>query len=215
MVNMRDSKSRAVRFVGSSPTSGTKMQKHKIVLAYLVGVALGDGNLSNPNGRAVRLRVTCDVKYPQIIKRIMRSIRVILPKNKVSPVLREKQNCVDVSCYSNQWEKLLGWRADGGTKEIQKVSVPSWIKKSKIYCYPCLKGLIETDGSVYVDRGYKMVNFTNIVPTLVKDVEEMIQKIGFLSHTQKSIQRNGKIKYVVRISKNSDAFLKKLKIEKQ
>ena len=38
--------------------------------AYVVGVAIGDGNLSNPNGRAVRLRITCDKKYPALIARI-------------------------------------------------------------------------------------------------------------------------------------------------
>lgn len=31
-------------------------------LAYVIGIAFGDGNLSNPNGRAVRLRVSCDKK---------------------------------------------------------------------------------------------------------------------------------------------------------
>jgi hypothetical protein len=36
--------------------------------AYVLGLAIGDGNLSNPNGRAVRLRITCDTKYPILIK---------------------------------------------------------------------------------------------------------------------------------------------------
>lgn len=35
--------------------------------AYVIGVAIGDGNLSNPNGRAVRLRVTWDTKYPALL----------------------------------------------------------------------------------------------------------------------------------------------------
>lgn len=41
-------------------------QKDFSFLSYIVGVALGDGNLSNPNGRALRLRITCDEKYPGI-----------------------------------------------------------------------------------------------------------------------------------------------------
>jgi len=79
-------------------------------ISYLVGVALGDGNLSNPNGRAVRLRITCDNKYPNIIKNIVKTIKKILPLNKVSLVKRTK-NCTDISCYSNQLENLLGWKA--------------------------------------------------------------------------------------------------------
>jgi hypothetical protein len=38
--------------------------------AYVIGLAIGGGNLSNPNGRAVRLRITCDTKYPALIARI-------------------------------------------------------------------------------------------------------------------------------------------------
>lgn len=48
--------------MGSSPTSGT-MNIINTNTAYIIGVAIGDGNLSNSNGRAVRLRVTCDNKY--------------------------------------------------------------------------------------------------------------------------------------------------------
>jgi len=42
-----------------------RVSEDKKLHAYIVGLALGDGNLSNPNGRAVRLRITCDKKYPQ------------------------------------------------------------------------------------------------------------------------------------------------------
>jgi hypothetical protein len=37
----------------------------KSYLAYLKEIALGDGNISNPNGRAFRMRITCDLKYPK------------------------------------------------------------------------------------------------------------------------------------------------------
>ena len=47
----------------------------KNTLAYIIGVAIGDGNLSNPNGRAVRLRVTCDTKYEFIIKQVKSNIQ--------------------------------------------------------------------------------------------------------------------------------------------
>src|SRR5579862_3288729 len=40
--------------------------------AYVIGVAIG--NLSNPNGRADRLRITCDFKYPAPIAKIFRSL---------------------------------------------------------------------------------------------------------------------------------------------
>ena len=194
--------------------------KYNENFAYVAGVALGDGNLSNPNGRAVRLRVTCDNKYPKLIDRIKKSIKVLLPENQVSLVGR-KRNCTDVSCYSNKWEKLLGWRADGGSKYKQKVSIPGWIKIKKIYKIACLKGLIETDGSVYIDRGYEMVIFKTIIPGLAKDVFELIKSLGFQPHIYKlkgnydlEHNFNRKPSYHVRISKRVREFLDLLQIKK-
>jgi len=73
----------------------------KIHEAFIVGVALTDGNVSNPNGRAIRLRITCDSAYPNIIKEICEALCALFPQNKVSLVQR-KDNCVDVSVYSNK-----------------------------------------------------------------------------------------------------------------
>ena len=76
---------------------------NKRVVAYVVGVALGDGNLSNPNGRAVRLRVTCDKKYPYLITKIEKAIRIVAPQNKVGRINRDTN--MDVYCYSNGWRR--------------------------------------------------------------------------------------------------------------
>jgi hypothetical protein len=48
--------------------------------AYVIGLAIGDGNLSNPNGRAVRLRITCDTKYPALIDKISTALKQLLPR---------------------------------------------------------------------------------------------------------------------------------------
>ena len=182
------------------------------ILAYIVGVALGDGNLSNPNGRAVRLRVTCDTRYPLLILKIQKAIQAILPLNKVG-LVRRSEHCVDISSYSRCWEKWLGWKSGKGSKFQQNVSVPKWIMAEKRFRIPCLKGLIETDGSLYVDRGYKMVNFVTTIPKLAKDVMIMVAALGFQANLY---QFSGphKMKYTVRISKNVSAFISVLNLEK-
>jgi intein/homing endonuclease len=188
------------------------MKNSKDNLAYVIGVAIGDGNLSNPNGRAVRLRVSCDLKYKNIIISISRAIQKLLPNNKVSLVNHGK-NCIDISCYSNKWEDLLGWKAKSGSKYKQKVSVPGWIKANKEYTNHCLRGLFETDGCVYKDRGYIMANFVTIIPNLANDVIEMIKNLGFAPRiykiTTKPIDR-----YTIRISKNAELFIKTIELIK-
>jgi intein/homing endonuclease len=70
-----------------------------------------------------------------------------------------------------------------------------------------LRGLFQTDGSLYEDREYQMVNFTSACYTLVKDVKSMLKKVGFETKIRKVVDK-GRIKYVIRISKNVKKFTK-------
>lgn len=179
------------------------------VLAYLVGVGLGDGNLSKVNSRAVRLRISCDLKYPFLITEIIGAITYVLPKSSVS-LAPTKSRCVNIVSYSNQWENILGWKAGNGSKFLQNASVPNWIWYKDEYIKACLKGLIETDGSIYYDRGYPMVMFTNIVPQLAKDVWHMMKWFGFQARiyefTPTSVYNN-QLTYHVRLSTKVQEFL--------
>lgn len=183
-------------------------------LAYIVGVALGDGNLSCPNGRALRLRVTCDNKYPDVIKEIAIALSVIFPKNKVSLCKRYKGTCCDISVYSNKLAEFIPWELNKGTKIEQMTHVPDWILNDLEYTSHCLKGLFQTDGSIYKDREYVMVNFTNLIKPLIDDVFNMMSALGFHPKIQSSIQKNGNIKYVVRLSQNVDSFIDQIKLSK-
>ena len=185
---------------------------YKSTLAYVIGLALGDGNLSNPNGRAVRLRITCSTKYKNLIKDFCLSIQKLLLENKVSIIKRAK-TFYDISCYSNKWEDWLGWKAGKGSKYDQKINIPKWIKQNKKFSMECLRGLLQTDGCIYIDRGYKMVNFVTVIPNLAKDVVSLIKKLGFKANIYK-IKTKTKTRYNIRISKNAKKFIKTIKLQK-
>lgn len=197
-----------------------RLNSDKNLQAYVIGLALGDGNLSNPNNRAVRLRITCDAKYPFLIGKISKAIKDLLPDNKVS-IESTPRKCVNISCYSNQWPALLGWNADRGSKFKQKVSVPKWIFKSEIDIRHCLKGLLETDGSVYYDRGYPMVMFVTIISKLAEDAEHMFRTLGFnskvyiLRKQKNPLHYNQQVLYHVRLSRDVNKFLKVIALEKR
>ena len=181
--------------------------------SYLVGLSIGDGNLSNPNGRATRLRITCDNKYPKLIVRITKTIQDVFPENSIS-VIKRRDNCVDISCYSNKLEALLGWSAESGSKFEQNISVPLCILENVELTKFCLRGLIETDGSVYIDRTYLTVNFVTIIPNLAKDVAYMISNLGYISNTQTFKPKIGELKYTVRISRSAKQFIETVGIDK-
>jgi hypothetical protein len=176
--------------------------------AYVIGLAIGDGNLSNPNGRAVRLRITCDAKYPALITKIISSLKQLLPRNRVS-LVGSSGNYVNVSVYSNHLEALLGWKASGGSKHRQCVEVPAWICEDRSLRVPCLRGLIETDGAIYSDRGYPMVIFSTVIPKLAQQVELMMRELRFRPHLYATRQSPTRacLKYQVRLSKDVLAFL--------
>lgn len=217
LVYAHDSKSceRKLVWVRVPPPAPLSVKKktliyHKETIAYLIGVALGDGNLSNPNGRATRLRISCDSKYPILVEKISKSIKTVLPDNKLS-LVKAGKNCINISSYSNKWESILGWEAKSGSKFEQQVSTPSWVWVKLDYLIPCLRGLLETDGSFYLDRGYKAVTFTNIIPDLAEDVYAMIKLLGFspkiYTFQPKSEFKSHRI-YRVRLSKDVSNFLK-------
>lgn len=179
--------------------------------AYVIGLALGDGNLSNPNGRAIRLRITCTTEYPQLLNNIQLAIKQLLPHNKVS-LASKVGNCVDVSCYSNHWENLLGWKVGLGSKFEQGATVPLWIHSQKSYVINCLKGLIETDGCLYIDRGYPMIGFVSIIPALAEAFIYMVNSLGFTPRTYliqppRNSIFNQQPTYRIRLSKRVSEFL--------
>lgn len=177
--------------------------------AYILGVALGDGNLSNPNGRAIRLRITCDKKYPNLIEHINNKLKCVLPKNKTSFI--DRKNALDICCYSNKLSDILGWSV--GSKKSQNAHIPEWIMKSEKYSRECLRGLLQTDGSIYLDRGYPMVNFTTIIKPLAEDVKNIILFLGYKPQVR-YVKHSNKSKYIIRISKNVTEFINEIDLWK-
>lgn len=175
--------------------------------AYIIGVALGDGNLSNPNGRAIRLRVTCDASYPRLAEEIVDNLKLALPRNSVSIIRAPKDTYFNISVYSNRLSEWIPWQVGRGSKIAQNARVPEWVKAKKSYTRACLRGLLQTDGSIYIDRGYTMINFCNVIKPLAFDVHQMFENLGF-QPTLTQTQDRKRIKYTVRLAKDCARFMK-------
>lgn len=178
---------------------------------------MGDGNLSNPNGRATRLRITCDARYPKIATEITANLKVLFPQNKISVVPGPIASYFNISVYSNKLNELIPWRVGDGPKEKQKARVPQWVFTNAEYVRKCLKGLIQTDGSIYTDRGYTMINFTNHTKVLADDVYCLFLFLGYHPNQSRTpISKNG-YKFVVRLSRSREvtSFLKELRLAKK
>lgn len=117
--------------------------------AYLLGVYLGDGCLS-PHPRGVyRLRVACDLKYPNIINEIASHIVIIRGVERVGFTAQE--GCVVVSGYWKHWPCLFPQHAPG-RKHHRRIELASW-QQQIVTDHPkaLVRGLIHSDGSRHIN----------------------------------------------------------------
>ena len=67
-----------------------------------------------------------------------------------------------------------------GNKITNQLIIPEWIKKEYNYLRACLRGLYDTDGSVYkiTNQNSHQICFTNYNLTLLKDVRDSLLRLG-------------------------------------
>ena len=111
--------------------------------AYLLGLYLGDGCISR-YPRTHILRVSLDVKYPNIIAECKAAMAVLLP-NKVGQVNRV--GCVEVTSCSQHWPCMFPQHG-AGPKHLRSIVLEPWQVWIAVDRHPklLLRGLIHSDG---------------------------------------------------------------------
>jgi intein/homing endonuclease len=74
-----------------------------------------------------------------------------------------------------------------GNKVKQQLDIPVWIKRNRKLAIACLRGLVDTDGSIFTHRyrakdtwyAYKKLSFTSASEPLRESVYVLLQKFGF------------------------------------
>ena len=159
-------------------------------LAELYGIMLGDGcsyrlfyYSSRKDKRGVyTIRVIgdsrLDKKYlltyvkPLIEKLFNISVRVCYIKN---------TNAMYLECHSKslvEFFEKIGFPP--GNKIKNKLRIPNWIKKNPEFLKVCLRGLYDTDGSVYklTNQNSHQICFTNANFPLMNDVRNSLLNFG-------------------------------------
>lgn len=113
---------------------------------------LGDGSIVNGPKGVVRLRVTLDTAYPDIIDECRRAIAEVLPRNKVGIVPHREANCVDVSVWNRHLPCLFPQHARG-LKHTRRILLEPWqICVVDRKPEALLRGLIHSDGCRVMNR---------------------------------------------------------------
>ena len=115
--------------------------------AYLLGMYLGDGCLSEQRRGVWRLRITLDAAYPGIIAECASAIESVLPGKRGGLYARRDARAIDVSSYWKHWPCLFPQHGPG-PKHRRPIELTDW--QGRIvgaYVKQFLRGLIHSDGT--------------------------------------------------------------------
>ena len=146
------------------------------LFSELLGITLGDGNIGS-YPRCNYLRIYCNPRQNQYIEYVGEILRKFFKKRPYR-YFRRDAGVVYLEISLKNLEVLLGIKV--GSKIRNKSTMPKWIFKKRSHLKACLRGLFDTDGSIYITGGkYKIVNFTSHNPVLLRDIKKSLQLLHF------------------------------------
>jgi len=160
-----------------------KWPKFSKELAEFTGIMLGDGGISKYQV-AITLCSKDEGIYADFVRRLIEKLFQV----PVNTLLRKENSTINLIISRVNLVKFctekLGLKQ--GNKVIQQVDIPRWIKNNKIYLIACVRGLIDTDGSVFEHRYkvngklylYKKINFTSRSSPLKLSLFFFLKKMG-------------------------------------
>ena len=145
-------------------------------LAELIGILLGDGHLHKKGEKSylgsalsISLNREDEPKYVDYVRQLL--IRLFNEKPKMHARIDSKY--IDLKIYKDQIIDFMIMKGImTGDKVKHQISVPNWIKKDDSWIknnqnswelkyrplvIGCLRGLVDTDGSIFIDHFNKII----------------------------------------------------------
>jgi hypothetical protein len=120
--------------------------------AYLLGLYLGDGHISAQRKGVYQLRISMDSRYPQIIGETVRTMRAVLPRNRVYVVKHPRHHLVVIGCSSKALPVLFPQHGPG-RKHHRRIWLAPWQRPiAFVHAEEFIRGLIHSDGCRFVAR---------------------------------------------------------------
>jgi intein/homing endonuclease len=162
---------------------------HSAELAEIVGIILGDGNLyryiKSKTKRAYVVRIAGHVvEDREYLEDYVAPLLEKLFHVSVKKIYVVHHNELFLAVYRKElvdFFEAMGLMV--GKKKILGASIPAWILENDGYLRACIRGLIDTDGSIHrmSKRDFKLlrIEFTSYYPQLMADMREGLIKLGF------------------------------------
>lgn len=148
-------------------------------LAEFVGIVIGDGGITNFQVR-VTLNRESDAEYVSYVRDLIEDLFGVTPT-----LINDKKSLgIDVTVSRRDLVDFCsGIGLKIGHKIKQGLDVPVWVKANKKFMTACVRGLVDTDGSVFDHRykvngkmySYKKIDFSSCSPPLLNSVFEFLK----------------------------------------
>lgn len=162
-------------------------KKFSAELAEFIGIMLGDGHVGEKQW-SIALNSIADKEYSQFVINL---VERLFSFNPTSFLKKDRRAIIIVGSGSRsiQYFQHIGLKV--GNKVKLQVGVPQWIGRDKLLSISCLRGLMDTDGGIFIHRyrvkgkeySYQKLCFANrSIPLLI-----------FVYDTLKSLNLNPKM----------------------
>ncbi|MFA5942197.1 MAG: LAGLIDADG family homing endonuclease [Candidatus Paceibacterota bacterium] len=152
-------------------------------LAEFVGIMMGDGGISTYQV-IITLHHTDDLEYSVFVTKLIKKLFRVKP----SVYHSEKESVNDIVVSRKELVRYLHELGlPIGNKVKQRFDIPEWIKCDRKFATACIRGLVDTDGSIFTHRykvkskwyAYKKLSFTSASEPLRQSVHTLLKELEF------------------------------------
>jgi intein/homing endonuclease len=172
-------------FCSAGNVKSIKIPKYSENLAEFIGIMLGDGNLHFLKNQSYMVRIAGHSIFDrEYLTKHVYSLCIELFG--VTPKFYQAKDKNEMVLLIHS-KKIVGYLLKIGLKSGDKIrnksDIPSWIMKHPSFLSACLRGLIDTDGSIYrmskKDSNLLRIGFTNHNLTLLSQCQLAFTNLGF------------------------------------
>jgi intein/homing endonuclease len=166
------------------------LPKYSVSLAEFFGIMLGDGGINNDWQATITVNAISDADFAVYISKLCEKLFNVIPAIRK----RKKTNALVISLASTSVVDFLVKNGlPRGNKLKNGLKIPNWILSKPSFQKACVRGLIDTDGCIYIhahkvgSKEYRNIglNFTDYEPKLIRQVAQIFKKFGIIPHITK------------------------------